>query len=103
MLLFVFGVVDTEFSDSVRKFLMGEQQRGTEILVVSNTKVCEAMHSLPSLRVKICSSVEIAMESCDKALALWDVRISETGRIMDMLRTMQKPVRIYDVLMKQWC
>ena len=103
MSLFVFGTVDTEFPETIKDYLTKVWESGTEILTVSGTNVCKAMNRFLPCSVKICPTLTMAMESCDSALALWDIKVSETGRIIDTLDSMHKYVRIYDVVRNQWC
>ena len=103
MSLFVFGTVDTEFPETIKDYLTKVWDSGTEILVVSGTSVCKAVYRFLPNSVKICPTLIMAMESCDSAIALWDIKVSETGRIIDTLDSMHKYVRIYDVVRNQWC
>ena len=104
MSLFVFGTVDTEFPETIKDYIIEEAMKAdTEILTISGTNVCKVMNRFLPCSVKICPTLTMAMESCDSALALWDIKVSETGRIIDTLDSMHKYVRIYDVVRNQWC
>ena len=104
MSLFIFSADNiTSIPAPVKKEISDAARFGIKILVANGSSVHNIIKEfIPEKAINSYTYVADAMQHCDKAIILWDLRERGTGVAIDKLSGLHKPTRIYDMILNQW-
>lgn len=104
MSLFIFGAENIpSIPAAIKTEVSMEARAGTKIFVAKDSKVQSILREIiPDTAIRSYTCVSDAMQHCDKAIVLWDLRERGTGVAIDELSSLHKPTRIYDMILNQW-